>query len=67
LEPNPPPTSGAITRILVSGMSRIRVRKTRTKWGIWVAVQMVNSPWAGIGWTTTDRGSIALAIIRGWK
>jgi hypothetical protein len=34
--------------------------------GIWVDDHMVISPVAGVGCTSTPRGSIALGISRGW-
>ena len=37
LPPKPPPTSGAITRILDSGTPMTTPVKVRRMWGIWVA------------------------------
>ena len=46
LPPNPPPTSGAITRIFDSGTPVTTARKNRTKCGTWVEVHIVIcSPW----------------------
>ena len=37
LPPKPPPTSGAITRILCSGVPVVAASRNRTMCGIWVA------------------------------
>jgi hypothetical protein len=62
LDPKPPPTSGAITRMFCSPMPVTRASMTRSTCGIWVADQSVNSP--PTHEQTTDRGSIAAAISR---
>ena len=41
LPPNPPPTSGAITRIFDSGMPVVAASANRTMCGIWVADHIV--------------------------
>ena len=64
LEPKPPPTSGAMTRILCSGMPVTSEMKMRTKCGTWVADQIVYESTPAVGSTTTERGSIALGISR---
>ena len=61
-EPNPPPTSGAITRMFCSPMPVTRASMTRSTCGIWVADQIVNSPPTHVA--TTARGSIADGISR---
>ena len=65
LEPKPPPTSGAMTRMFCSGMPVTRASMTRSTCGIWVADQSVNSP--PTHEQTTARGSIALGISRCWR
>ncbi len=45
--PNPPPTSGAITRSLCSGKSMSSAILVRTMCGIWLEVQTVISPSCG--------------------
>ena len=62
LEPKPPPTSGAITRMFCSPMPVTRASMTRSTCGIWVADQSVNSPPTHVA--TTARGSIAHGISR---
>ena len=62
LEPNPPPTSGAITRMFCSAIPVTRASMTRSTCGIWVADQIVNSPPTHVA--TTARGSMALGISR---
>ena len=64
LPPNPPPTSGAITRILCSGVPVTADSRKRRMCGIWVADQMVYvSP---VGSATTLRGSMNAGIRRCW-
>ncbi len=64
-EPNPPPTSGAITRILCSGMPRTNAAmSSRWTWGFWEVTQHVSSPVAGLNCAIDARGSIALGINR---
>ena len=65
LEPKPPPTSGAMTRMFCSGMPVTRASMTRSTCGIWVADQSVNSP--PTHEQTTARGSIAHGISRCWR
>ena len=65
LPPNPPPTSGAMTRIFDSGMPVVAASANRTMCGIWVAVHIVIcSP---VGSTTTERGSMKAGISRCWR
>ena len=65
LPPNPPPTSGAITRIFDSGTPVVAASRNRVMCGIWVADHMVIcSP---VGSTTTDRGSMKAGISRCWR
>ncbi len=65
LPPKPPPTSGAITRILDSDMPRIAASRNRRMCGFWVADHMVScSP---VGSTTTERGSMKAGISRCWR
>lgn len=64
MPPKPPPTSGAITRILASEMLQQMARKVRTKCGTWVDVHIVSSPELGVAWTTTPRGSIEPGTVR---
>ncbi len=64
LPPNPPPTSGAMTRTLCSGMPSVSASITRRMCGICVADQTVTlSP---DGCTTTERGSMNAGIRRCW-
>ena len=65
LPPNPPPTSGAITRILDSGTPVVAASRNRVMWGICVADHIVIcSP---VGSTTVDRGSMNAGISRCWR
>ena len=65
LDPKPPPTSGAITRMFCSPMPVTRASMTRSTCGIWVADHSVNSP--PTQEQTTARGSIAAGISRCWR
>lgn len=65
-EPKPPPTSGATTRSLCSGIPVTMASITRRMCGICVAEYTVYSPDAASGVTTTERGSIALGMSRCW-
>ncbi len=65
LDPNPPPTSGAMTLMFCSGMPVTRASMTRSTCGIWVADHSVNSPPTQLH--TTARGSMALGISRCWR
>ncbi len=65
LPPNPPPTSGAMTRIFDSGTPVVAASAKRRMCGIWVADHMVScSP---VGSTTTERGSMNAGIRRCWR
>ena len=65
LPPKPPPTSGAITRILLSGMPSTTARKNRVMCGIWVEDHRVScSP---VGSHTNERGSMNAGISRCWR
>ena len=65
LPPKPPPTSGAITRILDSGTPVVAASRNRMMCGIWVADHMVIcSP---VGSTTIERGSMNAGISRCWR
>ena len=65
LPPKPPPTSGAMTRILDSGTPVVAASANRTMCGIWVADHIVYcSP---VGSTTTLRGSMNAGISRCWR
>ena len=63
-EPKPPPTAGATTRILCSGVPVTIAMKILRKCGTWVAEYIVKSPPNGAGTTITARGSIAIAMSR---
>ena len=65
LEPKPPPTSGAMTRMFCSGMPKNADSANRSTCGIWVADQSVTS--SPIHCATTARGSIAHGISRCWR
>ena len=62
LEPKPPPTSGATTRILSSVMPSWIDRITRAMCGIWVELQSVSLPWRHSA--SAPRGSIAAPAVR---
>ncbi len=65
LPPNPPPTSGAITRIFDSGMPSTAASRNRRMCGICVADHIVTcSP---VGSTTIERGSMKAGISRCWR
>ena len=65
LPPKPPPTSGAITRILDSGTPVVAASANRRMCGTWVADHIVScSP---VGSTTTERGSMKAGIRRCWR
>ena len=59
LEPNPPPTSGAITRTFCSGMPTMIPRKILRKWGTWVDDHTVSCLPNGVYSATTPRVSMA--------
>ncbi len=62
LPPKPPPTSGAMTRSLCSGMPVVSAPMTRRMWGIWVADHSVKlSPCTP---TTAERGSMNAGMRR---
>ncbi len=64
LPPNPPPTSGAITRIFDSETPVVAASANRTMCGICVEVQtVICSP---VGSTSTERGSMNAGIRRCW-
>ena len=65
--PNPPPTSGAMTRSLSSGIPVTTEQRKRTMCGFWVVFQRVSSPVARLYWATAPRGSIAFGISRCWR
>ena len=65
LPPKPPPTSGAMTRTLCSGMPSVSASMIRRMCGIWVADHIVIcSP---VGSTTVERGSMNAGISRCWR
>src|SRR2546428_11515716 len=64
LLPNPPPTSGAMTRTWCSGRRTISATVVLTTCGIWVDVHRVNSP--PLNCATTPRVSIAVGTSRCW-
>ena len=65
LPPKPPPTSGAMTRILDSDMPSTAASRKRRMCGFWVADHMVScSP---VGSTTTERGSMNAGMSRCWR
>ncbi len=66
LLPNPPPTSGAITRSLSSAIPLTSDMMKRTMCGFCVVFQSVSSPVAGTNWATAARVSIAVGISRCW-
>ena len=66
LPPNPPPTSGAMTRSLCSGMPGDSAIITRRMCGIWVADHMVMLL-ARAARTTVERGSMNAGISRCWR
>ena len=65
LEPNPPPTSGEMTRSLCSGIPRTNAAISR-RWtcGFCVVTQRVISPVAGLALASAARGSMALGMSR---
>ena len=65
LPPKPPPTSGAITRTLLSGMPSTSEVKIRTKCGTWVDDQIVSC--SGVGSTAIARGSMKAGMSRCWR
>ena len=66
LLPNPPPTSGAITRSRSSGTPVTSDMMKRTMCGFCVVFHSVSSPVAGENCATAPRGSIAVGISRCW-
>ena len=62
LDPKPPPTSGAMTRMFCSGMPKNAPSANRSTCGIWVDDQRVTSSATQLA--TTARGSIAQGISR---
>ncbi len=65
-DPNPPPTSGAITRTFASGMPSTSVYAVRMMCGPCVEVIMVTSP-AALTSQSAPRGSIGVGISRCWR
>ena len=65
LPPKPPPTSGAMTRNLCSGISSVIASMSRRMCGIWVADHTVSC--GPVGSTTTERGSMNAGISRCWR
>ena len=62
LAPKPPPTSGAMTRILSSDMPSTPLSTKRVMWGTWVEEYSVTpSPW---GSASEERGSIGAPLVR---
>lgn len=59
--PNPPPTSGEITRTCVSAIPRCRASPVRTRCGTWLEIHTVSSSPASVYSATTARASIAAA------
>ena len=66
LLPNPPPTSGAITRRRSSGTPVTSDMMKRTMCGFCVVFHSVSSPVAGANCATAPRVSIAVGISRCW-
>jgi hypothetical protein len=65
LPPKPPPTSGAITRTLLSGTEQVTASMVRRRCGTWVADHItVCSP---VGSTTVERGSMNAGMRRCWR
>ena len=65
LPPKPPPTSGAMTRILDSGKPVVAAMQKRRMCGTWVADHIVTcSP---VGSTTVERGSMKAGMRRCWR
>ena len=64
LLPNPPPTSGAMTRSLSSGTPMTIEPMKRTMCGFCVVFHSVSSPEAAIHCATAERGSIAVGMRR---
>ena len=64
LPPNPPPTSGAITRIFDSDTPVVAASANLTMCGICVEVHMVIC--STVGSTSTERGSMNAGISRCW-
>ncbi len=62
LPPNPPPTSGAMTRTLCSGMPSVRPSMVRRMCGICVADHIVIPSFTGC--TTVERGSMNAGMSR---
>ena len=62
LPPKPPPTSGAMTRNLCSGISSVIANMSRRMCGIWVADHTVIC--GPVGSTTTERGSMNAGMSR---
>ncbi len=62
--PNPPPTSGAMTRTFCSSMPSVSASIVRRMCGIWVADQTVTP--SLLGCTTVERGSMNDGMSRCW-
>ena len=63
--PNPPPTSGEITRSLLSGIPSVNAESSsRIGWGFWLVVQTVISSEAASHCAAAARGSIAVGMRR---
>ena len=66
LLPNPPPTSGAITRSLSSGTPVTTEHRKRRMCGFCVVFHSVSSPDAPLHCASAARGSIAFGMSRCW-
>ena len=65
LLPKPPPTSGATTRILCSGMPSTKAHiSSRSTCGFWLATYSVYSSAARFQLALAQRGSMALGMSR---
>ncbi len=65
LPPKPPPTSGAMTRTLDSGMPVVAAIAKRRMCGTWVADHTII--WSPVGSTTVERGSMKAGTRRCWR
>ena len=65
--PKAPPTSGAITRIRLAAIPRLRARPSRSRWGTWVEEKSSSVPLVRSQDATAPQPSMGMPETRGWR
>ena len=65
--PKPPPTSGAITRMRLAAIPRLRARPSRSRCGTWVEEKNSRVPLARSQAATAPHPSMGIPETRGWR